>query len=55
MSQTVNMICRGCSGQAESLDMWLPGEKATRIRTTLQEEHPEEDNHTADLQSSFTQ
>ena len=55
MHQTVDIVCRGSSGQAESLDKWLPEDKVTRILTTIQEEYPEEDDHTADLQSSLTQ
>ena len=55
MRQIVDIVCRGSSGQIEPLDTWLPEEKVTRILTTLQEEYPEEEEHTADLQSSFTQ
>ena len=55
MHQTVDIVCRGSSGQAQSLDAWIPEDKVTRILTTLQEEYPEEDDHTADFQSSLIQ
>ena len=43
MRQTVDIVCRGISGQSESLDRWLVEDKINRILDTHQEEYSEED------------